>query len=350
MLVLGIFSLMTAVALPNVNISPVLNIRVASIVILYAAALSYNALDIQAIGSGIGIYSGLFQVSPVSQSVDTFIFLLGAIILLPWAPINTVMDGSIGKNKIIYKVFSAVPTITEYPLIVLFTTCGASFLISSLDLVSIYLSIELQSFRVYILATLYRDSELATSAGLKYFLLGGLSSALILLGSVLVYAYTGLTNLESIFALLSVGGIENLTSGLGPCIIGLAILAVGFLFKVSAAPFHNWSPDVYDGVPTIVTTWLAIMPKISIFVLLLELQSGLGFTGASLSLLMPENGASFDVWKNLLLISSLLSLIIGTVVGLAQYRIKRLFAYSTISHVGFLLLALAVNSEESIES
>jgi len=125
-------------------------------------------------------------------------------------------------------------------------------------------------------------------------------------------------------------------------------LVVGFLFKVSAAPFHNWSPDVYDGVPTIVTTWLAIMPKISIFVLLLELQSGFGFTGASLSLLV--NGVPFDVWKNLLLISSLLSLIIGTVVGLAQYRIKRLFAYSTISHVGFLLLALAVNSEESIES
>jgi len=342
MLVLGIFSLMTAVALPNVNISPVLLTRVASIVLLYAAALSFNALDIQAIGSGVGIYSGLFQVSSVSQSIDTFIFLVGAMILLPWAPVtNSVMAGA-------RSVFSAVPTIAEYPLMILFTTCGATFLVSSADLVSVYLSIELQSFAVYILATLYRDSESATSAGLKYFLLGGLSSALILLGSVLVYAYTGLTNLESIFTLLSVGGVENLTTGLGPCIIGLTIMVVGFLFKVSAAPFHNWSPDVYDGVPTIVTTWLAIMPKISIFVLLLELQSGFGFTGASLSLLV--DGVPFDVWKNLLLVSSLLSLIIGTVVGLAQYRIKRLFAYSTISHVGFLLLALAVNSEESIES
>jgi NADH-ubiquinone oxidoreductase chain 2 len=342
MLVLGIFSLMTAVALPNVNISPVLLTRVASIVLLYAAALSFNALDIQAIGSGVGIYSGLFQVSSVSQSVDTFIFLVGAMILLPWAPVtNAVMAGA-------RSVFSAVPTIAEYPLMILFTTCGATFLVSSADLVSVYLSIELQSFAVYILATLYRDSESATSAGLKYFLLGGLSSALILLGSVLVYAYTGLTNLESIFALLSVGGVENLTTGLGPCIIGLTILVVGFLFKVSAAPLHNWAPDVYDGVPTIVTTWLAIMPKISIFVLLLELQSGFGFTGASLSLLV--DGVPFNVWQNLLLVSSLLSLIIGTVVGLAQYRIKRLLAYSTISHVGFLLLALAVNSEESIES
>lgn len=172
MLVLGIFSLMTAVALPNVNISPVLSLRVASIVLLYAAALSYNAFDIQAIGSGIGIYSGLFQVSSVSQSIDTFIFLIGAVILLPWAPVtNAIMAGS-------RSVFSAVPTIAEYPLMVLFTTCGASFLISSADLVSVYLSIELQSFAVYILATLYRDSESATSAGLKYFLLGGLSSTL----------------------------------------------------------------------------------------------------------------------------------------------------------------------------
>lgn len=342
MLVLGIFSLMTAVALPNVNISPILLTRVASIVLLYAAALSYNALDIQAIGPGVSIYSGLFQVTSVSQSMDTFIFLTGAMILLPWAPVTNVVRAQTQA------VFTAVPTIAEYPLIILFTTCGATFLVSSADLVSLYLSIELQSFRVYILATLYRDSESATSAGLKYFLLGGLSSGLILLGSALVYAYTGLTNLESIFSILSVGGVDNLTSGLGPCIIGLTILVVGFLFKVSAAPFHNWSPDVYDGVPTIVTTWLAIMPKISIFVFLLELQSGLGFTGASLSLLI--DGVSFDVWKNLLLVSSLLSLIIGTVVGLAQYRIKRLLAYSTISHVGFLLLALAVNSEESIES
>nr|ATX62052.1 NADH dehydrogenase subunit 2 [Tremella fuciformis] len=342
MLVLGIFSLMTAVALPNVHISPILLTRVASIVLLYSAALSFNALDIQAIGSGVSIYSGLFQVTSVSQAMDTFIFLVGAMILIPWAPVT---KSFVSHSR---TLLTSVPTIAEYPLIILFTTCGASFLVSSADLVSIYLSIELQSFAVYILAALYRESESATSAGLKYFLLGGLSSGLILLGSALIYAFTGLTNLESIYSILSVGTVDSLTSGLGPCAIGFTILAVGFLFKVAAAPFHNWAPDVYDGVPTIVTTWLTIMPKISIFVLLLELQNGLGLTGASLTLMF--NDIPFDVWKNLLLVSSLMSLIIGTVVGLAQYRIKRLFAYSTISHVGFLLLALAVNSEESIES
>lgn len=342
MLVLAIFSLMTAVALPAVKISPLLITRVTSVTLLYAAALSANALYTQALGSGVGIYSGLFQVSAVSQYFDVIIFLTGAVILMAWAPVT---------NKVlaqVQSVFTALPTIPEYSLIILFSICGRSLLMSSRNLVSMYLSIELQSFGVYILASVYRQSESATSAGLKYFLLGGLSSRLILLGSALVYAYTGLTNFEGIYSLLSVGPLDNFREGLGPVVIGLSIVLVGFLFKVAAAPFHNWAPDVYDGTPTIVTTWLTIMPKISIMIFLLSLQSGLEFSGRSLTLLFE--GVSIDVWKNLLLTSSLLSLVLGTVVGLAQYRIKRLFRYSTISHVGFLLLALGINSEESIES
>jgi len=234
------------------------------------------------------------------------------------------------------------PTIAEYPMIVVFTTIGASFLVSSTALVSLYLAIELQSFAVYILAALYRNNESATAAGLKYFLLGALSSAFILLGSSLIYGYTGLTNLDAISSLLSVSSpSDSITQGV---ILGLVIMTVGFLFKIASAPFHNWAPDVYDGVPTIVTTWLAVMPKISIFVLLLTLNSltdGLGLSFGDITV---------NVWQALLLVCSLLSLIIGTVVGLAQFRIKRLLAYSTISHVGFMLLALAVSGQESIDA
>ena len=140
-------------------------------------------------------------------------------------------------------------------MIVVFSTIGASFLVSSTDLVSLYLAIELQSFAVYILAALYRNNESATAAGLKYFLLGALSSAFILLGSSLIYSYTGLTNLDAISSLVSVSSSDSVTQGV---ILGLVIMTTGFLFKVAAAPFHNWAPDVYDGVPTIVTTWLAI--------------------------------------------------------------------------------------------
>lgn len=133
---------------------------------------------------------------------------------------------------------TVVPTIAEFPLIILFTTIGASFLISSSDLVSMYLSIELQSFAVYILASIYRNSESATSAGLKYFLLGALSSALILLGSSIIYAYTGLTSFEGIYMVANVASNnhENISQGI---VLGVLIIGVGFLFKVAAAPFHN---------------------------------------------------------------------------------------------------------------
>ncbi len=135
------------------------------------------------------------------------------------------------------------------------------------------LSIELQSFAVYILSTIYRDSESATNAGLKYFLLGGLSSCFILLGSGLIYSYTGLTNFDSLYSLLSISNMDNhLYQGF---LLGFIIIIIGFLFKIAAAPFHNWAPDVYDDVPTIVTTWLTIMPKISIIVFCIEFQSGI---------------------------------------------------------------------------
>jgi len=348
MIFTSILILIVAIALPSFNkhISPILFTRISSIIFLYAGALSLNALYIQSIGSGIGIYSGLFHVTFVSQLIEAFLLIIGSLILIAWPLRASTVNN---KNK----------TVIEYSLIVLFTTLGASLLISSADLVSMYLSIELQSFGLYILATLYRDSESATSAGLKYFLLGGLSSCLILLGAGLIYSFTGLTNFESIYNLISVSDITNINQGLS---LGLILIVVGFLFKIAAAPLHNWAPDVYDDSPTIVTIWLTIMPKISILILLLELQIQIGFAPHAGETIMPTISllsdsllnkigiSTLDLIKNLLLISSLLSLIIGTVVGLAQTKIKRLLAYSTISHLGFILLALAINTEQSIES
>jgi NADH-ubiquinone oxidoreductase chain 2 len=231
--------------------------------------------------------------------------------------------------------------IPEYPLIILFILIGAIFLMSSSDLVSMFLAIELQSYGLYIFATLYRNSELATSAGLTYFLLGGLSSCFILLGSCLLYLNFGITNLDGLYVLSSlseVNGLEVLVETNQYFNLALLIMSVGYLFKVSAAPFHFWSPDVYDGIPTVVTTFVAIIPKISIFIFLLELVH---YTSQSMF--------EFN-WTSLLLLSSFLSLIIGSVVGLVQHRIKRLLAYSTISHVGFLLLALVINSTESVQA
>ena len=237
--------------------------------------------------------------------------------------------------------------IIEYPLILLFIVSGAVFLASTGDLVSIFISIELQSYGLYLLSTLYRNSEQATSGGLTYFLLGGLSSCFILLGTSLLYANSGTTNLDGIYVITSISDLENDNSNKVLywyksyyINFSLLIFSIGFLFKVSAAPFHFWSPDVYDAIPTIVTTFVAIVAKISIFILLLELVH---YTSNSLF------NFQFS-WTTSLLVSSLLSMIVGTVVGLAQFRIKRLLAYSTISHVGFILLALSINSIESIQA
>ena len=167
-----------------------------------------------------------------------------------------------------------------------------------------------------------------------------------------MYTFTGLTNLESIFSLISVSDSQSILQG---CTLGFFIITVGFLFKIAAAPLHNWAPDVYDDSPTIVTIWLTIIPKISILIFLFEvIIGGIGYNITSNTLNISEtlftNIQMSEIIKTLLLLSSLISLIIGTVVGLAQTKIKRLLAYSTISHIGFILLGLAINTEQSIES
>lgn len=316
MIFLSILIFIVAIAIPSFkkNLTSTLLLRTSSLMFIFAAVLSFNALYFQQLGNGIGIYNGLFHINVVTQLIDTFLLILAALVLIP-RPDQLDFQGG------------------KYSLIVLFSTLGSILLISSADLLSMYLSIELQSFGVYILATLYRDSKLATSAGLKYFLLGGLSSCFILLGAGLTYTYTGLTNLDSIYTLVSTQ--TNINQGF---MLGFIIMIIGFLFKIAAAPLHHWAPDVYDDSPTIVTIWLTIMPKIAIFIFLLDIVLG------------NSINTEIESIKNLLLISSLLSLIIGTVVGLAQNKIKRLLAYSTISHVGFLLLALSINTEQSVES
>lgn len=378
MLFTSILILIVAKALPlfSRSITSIHFTRITAMILLFSGILSLNILYLQSIGNGIGIYSGLFQITNISQTIEFFLLIIGTGIIV----------GFNNKNN---------NWAIDYSIIILFSTLGSSLLLSSFDLISIYLSIELQSFGLYILTTLYRNSRIhginSSNAGLKYFLLGGLSSAIILLGAGIIYSYTGLTQLESIYTLLSSLlslnisspifvssiNIENIEYVAIATILGIIFIVIGLLFKIAAAPLHNWSPDVYDETPTIVTTWLTIIPKISILILLLELYLltwPVGYTptnevissfllsfslmGNSLEGLGLNNLALVDFLseglgnslKNILLISSFASLIIGTVVGLAQIKIKRLLAYSTISHIGFMLLALAINTNQSIDS
>jgi NADH-ubiquinone oxidoreductase chain 2 len=233
MIFISIITLIAAKALPLFKkISSIHISRIASIVFIYTGACSFNCFYIQSIGSGIGLYNGLFHITPISQLMEIFLFFIGGCILIGWPQVVLVQRDTSTNNS------TPESYTTDYSIIVLFSILGSSLLISSYDLISVFLSIELQSYGLYILATLYRDSESATSAGLKYFLLGGLSSCLILLGIGLIYSYTGLTNFESIYLLNSISGIDQPTvlQGLS---LGLIIIFVGFLFKIAAAPLHH---------------------------------------------------------------------------------------------------------------
>jgi len=335
--------------------------RIGIIVQLYCIFFCYNNLFISYLDQGVGLFGGLFDISSLSLFFHMFIFFLTLFILnlTGFYPRKCWSNQHLTFYKLLFtklKLFIANIinkkgeqfSIIEYTLIILFIITGSILLISSRDLVSIYLSIELQSYGLYLLCTMYRNSESSTSSGLTYFLLGGLASCFILLGIGLIYANIGTTYIDSFYIITNLSNIINLDGQnnimywdviiyIPYCLL---ILTVGFLFKISAAPFHFWSPDVYDGVPTIVTTFIAIIPKISILIILLHI-------------VYYTNNIYISTeytWTFSLLISSLLSLIIGTVLGLTQFRIKRLFAYSTISHLGFLLLALSINSVESIQS
>ena len=249
MIFISILTLIVAKALPvlNTNISSVHFYRITSIVFIITGFITINSLYLETIGTGIGIYSGLFHVTQITQFMETFFYLIVGLVLIGWPQIITKV------NKVKYYLTDKYST--DYSLIILFSSLGSSLLIGSYDLISLYLSIELQSFGLYVLATLYRNSESSTKSGLKYFLLGSLSSAIILLGSGIVYSYTGTTNFESIYLLNSINDLntEYFLQGLT---LGLILIFIGFLFKIAAAPLHNWSPDVYDGTPTIVTMYL----------------------------------------------------------------------------------------------
>lgn len=260
--------------------------------LIFASFIAFNNLYLKPLEKGIGLYGGLFNVSTLSQTFNIFIFLISSVILIFTAFYprkvyltqnssfyNLFLSKFLYNKNIISNKIGEQFKIIEYALIIVFILCGAVFLMSTGDLISIFLSIELQSYGLYILSTLYRNSESSTASGLTYFLLGGLSSCFILLGSGLLYANTGTTNLDNIYLISSSLDcnyesdifVNTYLYKIDLLSTALIIMSVGFLFKVSAAPFHFWSPDVYDGIPTVVTTYVAIIAKISIFIFLLEL-------------------------------------------------------------------------------
>ena len=219
----------------------------------------------------------------------------------------------------------------EYPVLVIFAALGMCMMVSANDLISLYMGIELQSLSLYIIAAFRRDDLRSTEAGLKYFVLGALSSGLLLYGASLIYGYAGSTQFSDIAEALAV---SERPLGL---LVGLAFLIAGLAFKISAAPFHMWTPDVYEGAPAPVTAFFATAPKIA--------------AGALFARAMLDPFADMtEEWRQILAFLALCSMFLGAFAGIGQSNIKRLMAYSSIGHMGYALVGLAAGGEAGASS
>ncbi len=217
----------------------------------------------------------------------------------------------------------------EFPVLIVFAVLGMMMMVSANDLISLYLGIELQSLSLYVLATIRRDAVRSAEAGLKYFVLGALSSGILLYGMSLVYGFAGSTGFDNLAAVFANGGEAGTPIGV---IVGLVFIIAGLAFKVSAVPFHMWTPDVYQGAPTPITAFFSVAPKIAAMALFVRVM-------------LEPFGDLFDQWQQVIWLISLASMLLGAFAAIGQTNIKRLMAYSSIGHMGFVLVGLAAGNE-----
>ena len=217
----------------------------------------------------------------------------------------------------------------EYPIIILLSILGMFFMVSSNDLILFYLGLELQSLSLYILASIDRDNLRSSESGIKYFVLSALSSGLLLYGCSLLYGFTGSTNFDLI--------ANQLTKENVGAVFAMVFILVGLAFKVSAVPFHMWTPDVYEGAPTSITNYFAVVPKVAGLALLIKFM------------LIPFSNILLE-WQTILIFISIASMILGAVAAIVQKNIKRLLAYSSIGHIGYALAGVATGEISGYES
>jgi NADH-quinone oxidoreductase subunit N len=217
----------------------------------------------------------------------------------------------------------------EFPILILTATTGMMLMISANDLISLYLGLELQSLSLYVVAAIHRDSVRSTEAGLKYFVLGALSSGMLLYGASVIYGFTGQTNFEAIALALEEGRSTAI-------VVGLVFVMAGLAFKISAVPFHMWTPDVYEGAPTPVTAFFAAAPKLAAMAL-------------TVRVVIDAFGPIAPDWQQIVAFIAIASMLLGAFAAIGQRNIKRLMAYSSIGHMGYALVGLAAGTEAGVQ-
>lgn len=224
----------------------------------------------------------------------------------------------------------------EYPVLILLSAIGMGVMVSADDLLTLYIGLELQSLAAYVLASFMRQDQRSAEAGLKYFVLGALASGILLYGISLVYGFTGSTMFDEIAGAYAASPLSGDGRSIG-LMFGLVFVFAGIAFKISAVPFHMWTPDVYEGAPTPVTAFFASAPKVAA-------------VGLAVRVAIEAMGPAEDQWRQIVIFAALASIIFGAVAAIGQSNIKRLLAYSSINNVGFALIGLAAGTPEGVAS
>ncbi|WP_040485540.1 NADH-quinone oxidoreductase subunit NuoN [Lutibaculum baratangense] len=308
-------------------------------ILLSVGAMAALMLGVFRSDGGVALCSGLSVALLVAATLliwllpgGTYLLFGDSFILDPFARLmkSLVAIGSLVSILLsIDYMRSGRMTRFEYPVLIVLSTTGMFVMVSANDLVTLYLGLELQSLAAYVLASIQRDSARATEAGLKYFVLGSLASGMLLYGASLIYGFTGTVNFHRIAEITAAG---DPPLGL---VFGLVFLLAGLAFKISAVPFHMWTPDVYEGAPTPVTAFFSAAPKVAAVALLVRVVMT-GFPSIVLE------------WQQIIVFVSLASMILGAFAAIGQRNIKRLMAYSSIANVGYALVGLAAGTEAGV--
>lgn len=265
-------------------------------------------------------FDGLFITNSFTQYVKLMILVSSSLVLL------------LGKAWLRHDHMQKF----EFPVLILFATAGTMVMVSANDLLSLYMGLELSALSLYVLAAFDRDNPKSAEAGIKYLVLGALASGMLLFGASLVYGYTGTTNFATLSTLFTSSGETPVPIAHG-AIIGMVLIAVGFCFKISAVPFHMWTPDVYQGAPTVVTMFFATAPKIAAMAVFIRILMG------PFAEMLPD-------WRVILQITAVASMVVGALGAMTQTSIKRLLAYGSIGHIGYALVGVAAGTEEGIKA
>ena len=287
-------------------------------ILMLAAFLAAVIAPIESVYIG---FKGAFIIDGLTRLVKPLIFLTAMLALI--------ISAGFMQRQRLYRF--------EFPILMLFAACGMGIMVSAHDLITLYMGIELQSLTLYVMASFNRDSARASEAGLKYFVLGALASGILLYGCSLIYGFGGTTN----FAQLARMSTQIFASGIDastlPLILGLIFVVSGLAFKISAVPFHMWTPDVYEGAPAPITAFFATTAKFAGMVIFVRF-------------LFTAFGGAIIVWQQIIIFLAIASMVLGAFAGIGQRNIKRLMAYSSIGHMGYALVGLAAANAAGVTS